>query len=218
MQGVTGVRQDLQKAYCAACGAMVSRGFRQGPDGRPAATCPRCGSLERHRFLSLLLGALAPDLRDLDTVVEIAPSRQSTPLLDRLGARRRISLDLGHDHRDVDALASLTALPLRDGSVDLLVCYHVLEHVPDDCSAMREISRVLSPGAWRSSRCRSRVASSPRRTRRRRRTSACAGSARATTCGGTATTSTTDCSRPGCPRRASRRRCWWATRPSSGSG
>ena len=142
---MTGVRHDVHKAYCAACGSMVSRQFRPGPDGRPEATCPRCGSLERHRFLSLLLGALAPDLCDLDTVVEIAPSRQSTPLLDRLGARRRISLDLGHDKRAVDALASLTALPLRDGSVDLLVCYHVLEHVPDDCSAMREIARVLSP-------------------------------------------------------------------------
>ncbi len=124
---------------------MVNRPFRPGPDGRPHAACPRCGSLERHRFLSLLLGALGPELCDLDTVVEIAPSRQSTPLLDRLGARHRISLDLGHDRRAVDALASLTALPLRDSSVDLLVCYHVLEHVPDDCAAMREIARVLSP-------------------------------------------------------------------------
>lgn len=142
---MTAARHDVQKAYCAACGSTVSRTFRPGPDGRPEATCPRCGSLERHRFLSLLLGALAPELRELDTVVEIAPSRQSTPLLDRLGARRRIGLDLGHDKRAVDALACLTALPLRDGSVDLLVCYHVLEHVPDDCSAMREIARVLSP-------------------------------------------------------------------------
>lgn len=148
MLDVTAQRHDvhhLQRAYCAACGVMVSRQFRPGPDGRPEATCPRCGSLERHRFLSLLLGALAPDLRDLDTVVEIAPSRQSAQLLDRLGAHHVVSLDLGHDKRDVDALASLTALPLRDASVDLLVCYHVLEHVPDDCAAMREIARVLTP-------------------------------------------------------------------------
>lgn len=145
MQGVTGSRHHVHRAYCAACGARVSREFRPGPDGRPGAKCPRCGSLERHRFLSLLLGALGPDLRDLDTVVEIAPSRQSTPLIDRLRSRRRVRLDLGHDKRDVDALASLTALPLRDASVDLLVCYHVLEHVPDDCTAMREIARVLSP-------------------------------------------------------------------------
>jgi SAM-dependent methyltransferase len=142
---VTGSRQELEKAYCAACGAMASRGFRRGPDGRPAATCPRCGSLERHRFLSLLLGVLAPQLRDLDTVVEIGPSRQSTALLERLGARRLIGFDVGYDGREVDALACLTRLPLRDASVDLLVCYHVLEHVPDDCAAMREIARVLSP-------------------------------------------------------------------------
>ena len=107
--------------------------------------CPRCGSLERHRFLSLLLGVLAPELRDLDTVVEIGPSRQSTVLVDQLGARRRIGLDFGYDGREVDALACLTRLPLRDASVDLLVCYHVLEHVPDDAAAMHEIARVLSP-------------------------------------------------------------------------
>lgn len=145
MREVTGSRHDVPKGYCAACGTMVSRSFRPGPDGRPDARCPRCGSLERHRFLSLLLGVLSPELRDLDTVVEIAPSRQSKVLLHRLEARRRVSLDAGYDARDVDALASLTHLPLRDGSVDLLVCYHVLEHVPDDCAAMREISRVLSP-------------------------------------------------------------------------
>lgn len=145
MREVTGSRHDVAKGYCAACGATVSRRFRSGPDGRPDATCPRCGSLERHRFLSLLLGSLSPELRDLDMVVEIGPSRQSRALLDRLGARRRVSLDAGYDSREVDALASLTHLPLRDGSVDLLVCYHVLEHIPDDCAAMREIARVLSP-------------------------------------------------------------------------
>ena len=145
MREVSGARQDVPKGYRAACGSMVSRSFRPGPDGRPDAVCPRCRSLERHRFLSLLLGVLAPDLRDLDTVVEIAPSRPSKVLLERLDARRRISFDAGYDAREVDALASLTALPLRDESVDLLVCYHVLEHVPDDCTAMREIARVLSP-------------------------------------------------------------------------
>jgi SAM-dependent methyltransferase len=142
---VTGTRQDVQRSYCAVCGSRVSRPFKPGPGGRPEAKCPRCGSLERHRFLSLLLGVLGPELRDLDTVVEIAPSAQSRVLLDRVEARRRLSLDAGYDARDVDALASLTQLPLPDGSVDLLVCFHVLEHVPDDCTAMREIARVLSP-------------------------------------------------------------------------
>jgi SAM-dependent methyltransferase len=39
----------------------------------------------------------------------------------------------------------LTTLRLPDGDRDLVIAYHVLEHVPDDRSAMREIARVLRP-------------------------------------------------------------------------
>lgn len=88
---------------------------------------------------------MAPQLDDVDTMVEIAPSPQSTGPLDRVPARRRLRFDIGYDNRAVHALASITDLPLPDASVDLLVCYHVLEHVPDDGAAMREIARVLSP-------------------------------------------------------------------------
>jgi SAM-dependent methyltransferase len=55
-------------------------------------------------------------------------------------------MDIGYDSRGVDLLGSVTAIPLASGSVDMLVCYHVLEHVPDDLAAMREFARVLAPG------------------------------------------------------------------------
>jgi SAM-dependent methyltransferase len=38
-------------------------------------------------------------------------------------------------------------LPVPDGSVDALVSANLLEHVPDDVAALREIFRVLRPGA-----------------------------------------------------------------------
>jgi len=44
--------------------------------------------------------------------------------------------------------ASLTTLPLRNRSVDLILCSEVLEHIPDDGGAIDEIARVLSPGGW----------------------------------------------------------------------
>ena len=136
--------QQQGRRFCTACMSPV-RTFRTGPGGRPGARCPKCRSLERHRFLSLLLGTLSAQLLDVGTLVEIAPSRQSTRQLDRVPSRRRLRLDIGYDERSVHALASLTHLPLPDASVDLLVCYHVLEHVPDDHAAMSEIARVLSP-------------------------------------------------------------------------
>ena len=37
-------------------------------------------------------------------------------------------------------------LPFPDGAFDTVICAAVLEHIPDDSSAMAELSRVLRPG------------------------------------------------------------------------
>ncbi|MEO9324934.1 methyltransferase domain-containing protein [Nocardioides sp. C4-1] len=133
------------RRYCSICHSVVRKEFAPGPGGRPNASCPRCGSLERHRFFSVLLSVLEPLLGELDVLLEVAPSPETSPQLSRLGARRHVRLDLGADNRLVDVLGSLTDLPLPDDSVDLMVCYHVLEHIPDDLAAMQEIARVLAP-------------------------------------------------------------------------
>ncbi|MGB6057102.1 MAG: methyltransferase domain-containing protein [Microthrixaceae bacterium] len=52
------------------------------------------------------------------------------------------SLDLRPGAAEI--CGDLCLAPLRDRAVDLLVCFHVLEHVPEDHTAMAEIERVLS--------------------------------------------------------------------------
>jgi SAM-dependent methyltransferase len=42
--------------------------------------------------------------------------------------------------------ASVTELPFADDTVDGAVALNVLEHIPDDVSALRELARVLRPG------------------------------------------------------------------------
>lgn len=133
--------------WCPSCHRDVEQ-FRPGPSGRPDATCPHCGAHERHRFLALLLEGLSPWLSGASVVLDVAPSRQMTKQLKRLCPRGYFSMDFdpAADGRPVDVRASMTDLPLPDASVDFMVCYHVLEHVPDDAAAMAEIARVLKPG------------------------------------------------------------------------
>jgi len=43
-------------------------------------------------------------------------------------------------------VADLTCLPFEDRSFDLVICSQVLEHIPDDVTALRELARVLKLG------------------------------------------------------------------------
>lgn len=96
----------------------------------------------------MLLDGLAPLVTGTGTVLDIAPSRYVTERITRMAPRRYVRMDLDPeaDGRAVDVQASLTALPFAHDTFDLIVCFHVLEHIPDDARAMRELARVLRPG------------------------------------------------------------------------
>ena len=42
----------------------------------------------------------------------------------------------------------LEELPWPDASFDLITCLDVIEHTPDDRTALRELHRVCRPGGW----------------------------------------------------------------------
>jgi SAM-dependent methyltransferase len=49
---------------------------------------------------------------------------------------------------NIDAQMDITKLGFSPDTFDVIVCNHVLEHIPDDYAAMRELYRVLKPGGW----------------------------------------------------------------------
>lgn len=66
------------------------------------------------------------------------------------GARQRLQFhdQLGEHGGGTWGLlqTDITRLPFRDGCFDLVICSEVLEHIPEDSLAMREIIRVVKPG------------------------------------------------------------------------
>jgi SAM-dependent methyltransferase len=50
--------------------------------------------------------------------------------------------------KDVDDRVDITCCPYADGSVDVFLCSHVLEHIADDRKAMRELCRILAPDGF----------------------------------------------------------------------
>lgn len=131
--------------WCPACQQPVTAFGPGGPRARANAKCPHCGALERHRFLARVLDQHGPLLGTSDVILDIAPQPQVAALLRQLSGPAYVATDL-FSHLAIDVRTDLTHMPLPDGSVDAVVCYHVLEHIPDDVAAMRELARILKPG------------------------------------------------------------------------
>ena len=116
-----------------------------GSPGDPSLACPACGSLTRHRLLILFLANCTDVLERPLRMLHFAPEPclhdrfRASPHLDYVAA----DLDAGRPM--IDVAADITAIPFPDDSFDVAIASHVLEHVPDDVRALRELRRVLRP-------------------------------------------------------------------------
>jgi len=128
--------------HCCVCDHSFDR-FKDDWN-RGNALCWRCGSHERHRAQWLLLPELLADARSL---LHFAPEWCLRRRLRGLPGLRYVTADID-PAADVDLRLDVTALELRDGAFDAVICSHVLEHVPDDARAMAELRRVTAPGGF----------------------------------------------------------------------
>jgi SAM-dependent methyltransferase/uncharacterized protein YbaR (Trm112 family) len=130
---------------CPCCGARARFvSYR----GRPQARCPSCDAKERERLLVLVLREILAS-GGYTTVLHAAPERSVRRYLsDRADAYVTVDLTRGLTSfaGRLTAAADLTRLPFVSDAFDLVLASHVLEHIRDDRSAIREVMRVLKPG------------------------------------------------------------------------
>jgi SAM-dependent methyltransferase len=114
-----------------------------------AFRCPCCDAFDRERLTALYLDE---QFRSLDharkyRLIEFAPAHALIKKLKRIPFIEYRSADLVR--KDVNDRVDLTDMRgYADNSADIFLCSHVLEHIPDDRKAMRELYRVLKPGGF----------------------------------------------------------------------
>jgi GT2 family glycosyltransferase/SAM-dependent methyltransferase len=133
------------RVECNVCGLRGHAFYPNTGPGYddPAVTCPGCSSLDRHRTLMALLVSTTSMLEPDTRVVEVAPMRGFEEVMRAQPGIDYVSFDL---ERRAMERGDITAMRYSDNSVGYFMCFHVLEHLPDEPAALAEILRVLRPG------------------------------------------------------------------------
>lgn len=114
-----------------------------GNTPRQNAECPNCLSLERTRVLWFYLKDRVIDKNTPLKVLHFAPEYGLKKQLLKYKNLWYKNVDLNPDL--ADEVADITNIPYADMSFDLILCAHVLGHVPDEKKAIEELFRVLKP-------------------------------------------------------------------------
>jgi len=110
------------------------------------AMCPRCHSLDRERLIYLYLKNKTNLFYENLSVLHAAPEKNLQKVL---MARPNIDyLSIDFDSPLAMVKMDITDIKYEDNLFDVVICNHVLEHIPNDQKAMLELLRVLKPGGW----------------------------------------------------------------------
>ncbi len=122
---------------------FLSYGYEKQRDN---VLSPSTLSLERHRLLWLYLQNETDFFSAKKKVLHFAPEQCFLKRFRKLDNLNYTTTDLLSPIADVKA--DICDLPFEDNSYDTILCNHVLEHIPDDSKAMKELFRVLKPGGY----------------------------------------------------------------------
>ena len=111
---------------------------------RKSVLSPGTLSLERHRLLWLFLNRETDFFKKKSKVLHIAPEIAFIKKISSIKNIDYYSCDFNSPLAKIKA--DICNLPFENKYFDWVLCNHVLEHIKDDKSAIKEIFRVLKPG------------------------------------------------------------------------
>lgn len=141
--------------FCPICSSTFKIFESRGVTRRKNAKCPRCGSLERHRLQYKYLHEKT-ELFNPKTKVRLlhfAPEKFFIQLFSSKANIDYYPCDLSPELYKTKGKVkihkvNITEIPFPDDHFDVILCNHVLEHIPDDKLAMSELYRVMKKGGW----------------------------------------------------------------------
>lgn len=102
--------------------------------------CPNCGSLSRTRRLYKTLTTLPLKGK----VLHFSPPQSLSSKLKAIDSIDYETTDFVGEFA-TDFKYDITSIAADDNAFNIIICYHVLEHIEEDTKAMSELFRVLKP-------------------------------------------------------------------------
>lgn len=131
---------------CPICNHHFSKFLPYGNNGDENRLCPNCLSLERHRLMWLYLKDHSDFFTKNYKLLHFAPEQPFLKIFKKMSNLDYTTADLVSPIADLHI--DIMQIPLEDNTYDIVFCNHVLEHVENDITAMKEIYRVLKPEGW----------------------------------------------------------------------
>jgi SAM-dependent methyltransferase len=106
--------------------------------------CPNCGSKNRERLIKAILQTYTTI--EGKKILHFSPEKHLYNFIKRSAPVTTADITPSF-YRNIDKnilQADATNLPFGDGAFDLLIANHILEHIPEDQAAMKEMYRVLN--------------------------------------------------------------------------
>jgi len=121
--------------------SIIGAGVRQG-------LCRKCGSTDRERLVYIYLKDQLQIFSNKDkSILHIAPEWNLSKKIDKFGFKNYICGDLQpENYPNYVQKINILDIPYGENTFDLIICNHVLEHIPNDFDAMEELYRVLKMG------------------------------------------------------------------------